>query len=57
MAALEARSLLTRETIRSPNALYPNRVSGIVRTVGGFRLEQWAIWNRYGWAECIGIRK
>ena len=33
MAALEARSLLTHETIPSPDALYPLGVGGIVRTV------------------------
>jgi hypothetical protein len=42
MAALEARSLLTRETVPSPDALYPLGVGGIVRTVGGLRSERWA---------------
>ncbi len=37
MAALEARSSMTRETIRSPDAPYPNRVGSIVRTVCGFK--------------------
>jgi len=37
MAALEARSLMTRETIRSPNACYPNGVGGIVKTAGGLK--------------------
>ena len=41
MAALEARSLLTGETIPSPDALYPTGVGGIVRMVGGLRLERW----------------
>ena len=42
MAALEARSLLTRETIRSLDALYPAGVGGIIGMVGGLRLERWA---------------
>jgi hypothetical protein len=37
MAALEARSLLTCETIRSPNALYPAGLGGIIGIVGGLR--------------------
>ena len=42
MAALEARSLLTRETIRSPARPAQPGVGGIVRMVGGFRSEPWA---------------
>jgi len=38
MAALEARSSMTRETIRSPDGRYPNRVGDIVRTVGDLQL-------------------
>jgi len=40
MAALEARSLLTCETFPSPDARYPLGVGGIVRMVGGLRLER-----------------
>ena len=55
MAALEARSLLTRETIPSPDARYPNRVGGIVRMVGGLRLEWWAPSRQKDGRHQIGI--
>ena len=55
MAALEARSLLTRETIPSPDARYPNRVGGIVRMMGGLRLEWWAPSRQNGGRHQIGI--
>ena len=45
MAALEARSLLTRETIPSPDARYPNRVGDIVRMVGGLRRNPHPEWQ------------
>ena len=56
MAALEARSLQTRETILSPNALYPLGVGAIIGMVGAITSEQWAAsdWNR--WAAYVGIR-
>jgi hypothetical protein len=42
MAALDARSLLTHETILFPDAPYSAGVGDIVRMVGGFRSEWWA---------------
>ena len=42
MAALEARSSLTCETILSSARPAQPGVGGTVRTVGGFRSERWA---------------
>ena len=42
MAALDARSLLTHETILFPDAPYSAGVGDIVRTVGGLKSEWWA---------------
>jgi hypothetical protein len=55
MAALEARSLLTRETISSPDALYPAGVGGIIGMVGGLRLERWAASRQNNGRHQIGI--
>jgi len=55
MAALEARSLLTRETIRSLDALYPAGVGGIIGMVGGLRLERWAPSRQNAGRHQIGI--
>jgi transposase len=55
MAALEARSLLTRETILSPDALYPAGVGGIIGMVGGLRLKQWARSRQNAGRHQIGI--
>ena len=57
MAALEARSLLTRETIRSLDALYPAGVGGIIGMVGGLRLERWAPSRQNAGRHQIGIGK
>ena len=55
MAALEARSLLTHETIRSPDARYPAGVGGIIGMVGGLRLERWAASRQNAGRHQIGI--
>ena len=44
-----------RETIPSPDARYPNRVGGIVRMVGGLRLEWWAPSRQNDGRHQIGI--
>src|SRR3954449_9834960 len=54
MAALKARSLLTGETILSPDALHPTGVGGIIRMVGGLRLERWAPSPQNGGRHQIG---
>ena len=55
MAALEARSLLTRETILSPDARYPAGVGGIIGMVGGLRSERWTPSRQNNGRHQIGI--
>jgi hypothetical protein len=52
MAALEARSLLTCETIHSTRSTW---VGGILRMVGGLRSEPWAPSNQNAGRHQIGI--